>query len=111
MVVRVAPAYRVVLSDEGVSLTYRVSVFGVKLFDGSGSAPWEDVFGLDCHSIGWVWGLALFFPVDGKVRTVFLNRGFTSKKEGLRFVVAKLPAWRISDKARKKLVRMGILAS
>jgi hypothetical protein len=107
----VAPAYRVVLSDAGINQSHRITILGIKFFEFSGTAPWENVVGLDWHSVGWMWGLVLTVRFGDKFRGVWLNRYFTSKREALRLVVSKVPAEKISDKAKRKLSRMGLVTA
>lgn len=109
MATRVFPAYRVDISDEGIRRTYKITLFGLKIWeDKYGNAEWSDVDFLDTFNIGWLWGLALHFTVKGKHRMVLLNRSYTSRKKALTKIVSKLPEQKITEKARKKLEKMGI---
>lgn len=106
---KVLPSYKVLLSNTGIIREYTVRLGNFVFYrDKYGQARWEDVESLDTFNIGWLWGLALFFRIDGHQRMVLLNVFFSNKKNALRMIVENIPSRKITKEAMKKMRKLGI---
>lgn len=109
LIFKVFPAYRVTLSDDGIQRKYNVQLFGLPLYqDKYGEAKWSDVEALDTYNIGWLWGLALFFRVEGHQRMVMLNLLYSNNKNAIRMILEHIPTHKITKEAMKKIRKLGI---
>lgn len=109
IVTKVLPSYKVVLSELGILRRYTVRLFGFTFYqDKYGKARWEDVESLDTFNIGWLWGLALFFRVDGRQRMIMLNLLYSNNKDAVRMILDHIPTHKISKDAMKKIRKWGI---
>ena len=88
---------------------YTVRLFGFTFYkDNYGEARWEDVESLDTFNIGLLWGLALFFRVDGHQRMILLNLLYSNKKDAIRKILENIPTHKITKEAFKKITKMRI---
>ena len=109
IIIKVVPSYKVVLSNTGILCEYTVRLFGFTFYKIKyGEARWEDVESLDTFNMGWLWGLALFFRVDGHQRMILLNLLFSNKKDAIRKILENIPTHKITKKAVNKIQKMGI---
>jgi hypothetical protein len=76
----------------------------------SADAPWDNVT-LVWHSIGWHFGLALIVPVNDSSKTVWLKSHVQVEERSHQVRHDQISAWRISEEAKRKLSKMGLVAA